>query len=83
MAQLVVRNLEEHVKAGLLRRAQRNNRSMEEEVRAILRDAVKDEARQGRGLGTEIAGLFRGIGLREGEEIHEFRGYTIKPVTFD
>ena len=40
MAQLVVRNLEEHVKAGLLRRAQRNNRSMEEEVRTILRRSV-------------------------------------------
>jgi plasmid stability protein len=56
---------------------------MEEEVRAILRDAVKEEAPQRRGLGTEIAALFRGIGLRKGEEIPELRGYTIKPVTFD
>jgi plasmid stability protein len=82
MAQLVVRNLEDEVKAKLRRRAAAHGWSMEEEVRAILRDAVKEEARQGRGLGTEIAALFRGIGLREGEEIHEFRGYTIKPVTF-
>jgi plasmid stability protein len=82
MAQLVVRNLEDEVKAKLRRRAAAHGWSMEEEVRAILRDAVKVEARQGRGLGTEIAALFRGIGLREGEEIHEFRGYTIKPMTF-
>jgi plasmid stability protein len=56
---------------------------MEEEVRAILRDAVKEEAGPKGGLGTEIAALFRGIGLREGEELPELRGYTIKPVSFD
>src|SRR5579872_3940251 len=33
MAQLVVRNIEERVKAGLQRRARRNGRSMEQEVR--------------------------------------------------
>ena len=82
MAQLVVRNLDEEVKAKLRRRATAHGRSMEEEVRAILRDAVKEEARPKGGLGTEIAALFRGIGLREGEEIQELRGYTIKPVRF-
>lgn len=40
MAQLVVRRLEEDIKAGLKRRATRAGRSMEEEVRHILRDAV-------------------------------------------
>jgi plasmid stability protein len=83
MAQLVVRNLDDEVKAKLRRRAAVHGRSMEEEVRAILRDAVKEEARPTGGLGTEIAALFRGIGLREGEEIPELRGYTIKPVDFD
>jgi plasmid stability protein len=83
MAQLVVRNLDEEVKAKLRRRATAHGRSMEEEVRAILRDAVKEEARSKGGLGTRIAARFAGIGLREGEEIQEFRGYTIKPPSFD
>lgn len=83
MAQLVVRNIEDDVKAKLRRRAAVHGCSMEEEVRAILRDAVKEDVRQKGGLGTEIAALFRGIGLREGEEIPELRGHTIKPATFD
>ena len=83
MAQLVVRNLDEEVKVKLRRRAAAHGRSMEEEVRAILRDAVKPDARPQGGLGTEIAALFRGIGLREGEDIPELRGHTIKPVSFD
>jgi phosphopantothenoylcysteine decarboxylase/phosphopantothenate--cysteine ligase len=40
MAQLVVRNPEEEVKARLRDRAARNGRSMEEEIREILRDAA-------------------------------------------
>ena len=39
MAQFVVRNLEDDVKARLKRRAAHHRRSMEEEVRHILRDA--------------------------------------------
>jgi len=83
MAQLVVRNLEEDVKARLRRRATAHGRSMEEEVRSILRDAVKNQARPKGGLGTRIAARFAGIGLREGEEIPELRGHPIKPATFD
>jgi plasmid stability protein len=83
MAQLVVRNLDDEVKAKLRRRAEAHGHSMEEEVRAILRDAVKEEVRPRGGLGTEIAALFRGIGLRDGEEISELRGHTIKLPTFD
>jgi plasmid stability protein len=41
--QFVVRHLEEDVKARLGRRAARHGRSMEEEVRDILRDAVKEQ----------------------------------------
>ena len=43
MAQLLVRNLENAVKARLQRRARRNGRSMEEEVRDILRAAVRKD----------------------------------------
>ncbi len=83
MAQLVVRNLDDAVKEKLRRRAAAHGRSMEEEVRAILRDAVKDKAPPKGGLGTEIAALFRGIGLQEGEEIEELRGHPIRPARFD
>ncbi len=43
MGQLVVRNIENAVKTRLQRRAQRHGRSMEEEVRDILRSAVSAE----------------------------------------
>jgi len=81
MAQLVVRNLEAGIKLRLQRRAKRHGRSMEEEVRDILRDAAKEEARPARGLGTEIASLFTKTGLDA--EIPELRGYEIKPASFD
>jgi len=42
MAQFIVRHLEEAVKARLRRRAARHGRNMEDEVRHILRDAVKE-----------------------------------------
>ena len=40
MAQLVVRNLDEELKEHLKRRAARHGRSMEQEVRSLIRDAV-------------------------------------------
>jgi plasmid stability protein len=82
MAQLLVRNLENEVKAKLQRRAKRNGRSMEEEVREILRDAAKVEDQSRKGLGTRIASRFRKIGLRKGEEIPELRGFTLEPPDF-
>ncbi len=60
MAQVIVRNLEDTVKRKLQRRAARNGRSMEEEVRDILRNAVKDEGRVERGLGSAIAARIQG-----------------------
>ncbi len=81
MAQLTVRNLDDEVKAKLRRRARRHGRSMEEEVRDILRNAVKEEAGPQEGLGTRIAALFKGIGLDE--EIPELRGYPARPAEFD
>lgn len=83
MAQLVVRNIEESVKTKLQRRAKRHGRSMEEEVREILRDAAKDEVRRRKGLGTEIAELFRGIGLRPGEEIPEIHDIKLQIPNFE
>ena len=81
MAQLVVRNLDDDVKAKLQKRARRNRRSTEEEVRDILRNAVKEEGGPQLGLGSQIAALFSGLGLNE--EIPEQRGQPARPADFD
>jgi plasmid stability protein len=81
MAQLVVRNLEESVKARLRRRARRNGRSMEAEVRDILRNAANERPESTAGLGTRIAAIFRGHGLDH--DIPELRGHPVKPISFD
>jgi plasmid stability protein len=81
MAQLLVRNIENGVKARLQRRAKRNGRSMEEEIRDILRAAVhKDEEKSEFGLGTEIAALFPKSGPDfKIEKLH----IEIKPPIFE
>ncbi len=48
-------------------------RNPKDDVKA--RDDVRRNARGG--LGTEIAALFKGAGLRGGEEIEELRGHFI------
>ena len=83
MAQLVVRNLEDDVKAKLQSRARKHGRSTEEEVRDILRNAVREEGSPQLGLGSRIAARFAKIGLRKGEEISEQRGYPARPAEFD
>lgn len=82
MAQFVVRNIESGVKVRLQRRARRNGRSMEEEVRDILRSAVneEDDGPAG-GLGTEISALFAKTGIDF--DIPELRGYALKPPSFE
>ena len=81
MAQLVVRNLEDSVKSRLQRRAKRNGRSMEEEVRDILRNAAIDPDQSAVGLGTQIASMFAGKGFDF--EVQELRGHTVRPASFD
>ena len=72
MAQFVVRQLEEDVKARLKRRAERHGRSMEEEVRDILRNAAREEGRPVKKLGSRIASRFSRIGLTT--DLPEMRG---------
>lgn len=81
MAQLVVRNLDDDVKAKLQQRARRHGRSTEEEVRDILRSAVREEGTPLPPLGTRLSGRFAGIGLEE--DIPELRGQPAKPAELD
>jgi len=78
MAELVVRNIENTVKMRLQRRARRNGRSMEEEARDILRNAVKEEDAPAGGLGTAISALFAKAGLDF--EIPELSGHFVKAL---
>jgi plasmid stability protein len=81
MAQLVVRNIENAVKTRLQRRARRNGRSMEEEIRDILRSAAIEEPGATGGLGKEISGLFSKVGLEA--DIPELRGHKVKAFDFE
>ncbi len=78
MAQFIVRQLEEDVKARLKRRAARAGRSMEEEVRHILRNAVKQGNATAPQLGSRIAARFTKAGLTV--DLPELRGQTARPA---
>jgi plasmid stability protein len=83
VAQILVRNLDDRLKVRLRHRARKNGRSMEGEAREILRNALRQKDTPEVGFGTATAALFRDCGLKEGEEIHEWRGFPIEPITFD
>ena len=80
MAQVIVRNIEDVVKAGLKQRASLHGWSMEEEVRQILRRAVSEEAQARPKLGSRIAARFAGAGLTE--PLPELHGQIIEPMVF-
>jgi plasmid stability protein len=82
MAQILVRNLEDQVKGRLQHRAKRNGRSMEEEAREILRNALKAEETQTVGFGTASVALFSGRGIFLDEPIQEIRGMRMQIPDF-
>jgi antitoxin FitA len=81
MAQLVVRDLEDSVAKKLKERAKRHARSMEDEVRHILRAAVHGDRPKSLPLGSAIASCFAGIGLDA--DLPELRGVAPQPMKFD
>jgi plasmid stability protein len=81
MAQFVVRDLEDDVKARLKRRAAQHGRSMEEEVRHILRNAVKEENQPPPRLGSHIAARFAKVGLTK--DLPELHGQVPRSAEFD
>ena len=80
MAQIIVRDLEDDVKARLKRLADRHGRSMEEEVRDILRNAAKAENRPMPKLGSRIAARFAKAGLNV--DLPELRGQRPRSADF-
>lgn len=80
MAQLIIRNIEESVKKALKRRAARHRRSMEAELREILRNAVNEDQHRPQNLGSKIASRFSDIGLET--ELPELKGQPAAPVDF-
>ena len=83
MAQLIVRNLDQTVKERLAKRARLHGRSMEEEVRSILRDAVQKDIKAARdtGFGTRLAAFFQKHGIDT--EIEELKGNEARPANFE
>lgn len=77
MAQFIIRHLEDDVKSRLKRRAQRHGRSMEEEARHILRNALKEENRPALKLGSRIAARFARAGLTA--DLPEVHGQSPRP----
>lgn len=85
MAQLIVRNLEDEVRNKLRDRAQTHGRSMEEEVRDILRAAVAASNAAPRKLGSWCRQEFAcNPDLGDGPfEVEELRGGVPDPPAFD
>ncbi len=82
MAQILVRNLETPLKARLQRRAKRHGRSMEAEVREILRNALCEKEVPEVGFGTASVALFSGQGIYLDEPIQEIRGMRMEIPDF-
>lgn len=80
MAQILIRQLDDDVKQRLVQRARRHGRSTEEEVREILRNAVRDADEAPTRLGSRISARFTAVGLED--EISELRGHSVRPAEF-
>ena len=68
MASVVIRNIDDNVKATLQKRAKRHGRSLEAELRLVLTEvAAADVAATppAEGFGTRLANLFAEFGLKD------------------
>jgi plasmid stability protein len=78
--QLVIK-LDHDVIEKLRQRASSHGRSLDEEVREILRDVGTNGDSTPVGLGTQLAAIFDGVGIDE--EIAELRGHPVVPIEFE
>ncbi|OGQ17383.1 MAG: plasmid stabilization protein [Deltaproteobacteria bacterium RBG_16_71_12] len=76
MASITIRDLDERTKERLRMRAARQRRSMEEEARHILREAVADDGAPATNLAAAIARRFAALG---GVELELPRREPIRP----
>jgi antitoxin FitA len=81
VAQFVVRHLEDDVAEKLKQRAKRHARSMEDEVRHILRTAVREPPVSRQKLGTQIAQRFQRAGVTA--DLPEFKGTAARAAKLD
>lgn len=81
MAQILIRRLDDDLKAALQRRARRHGHSTEQEAREILRNAVQGGDDPDARLGSRIAARFTGVGLNA--EISEVRGQPARPAPLE
>lgn len=82
MAQILIRKVDERVKARIQRRAKRNGRSMEAEAREMLTIATLAEESAPIGFGSATVALFSGSGVSLDEPIKEIRGMRMKIPDF-
>ncbi|ATQ66464.1 MULTISPECIES: FitA-like ribbon-helix-helix domain-containing protein [Methylosinus] len=81
MAQLLVRDLADHVELALQRRARQNGRNMEEEARRIHEAAVETSECGDVGWASRIAAQFTAIGFTDEEAAAlELRGSLARPA---
>lgn len=81
MAQFVVRQLEDDVAEKLKQRARTHARSMEDEIRHILRTAVQQHPEGRQKLGSRIAMRFRRAGLTG--DLPELKGVPARAADLD
>jgi plasmid stability protein len=82
MAQILIRKVDERVKARIQRRARRNGRSMEAEAREMLANASLAEETPTVGFGSATVALFSGSGIYLEEPIKEIRGMRMQIPDF-
>jgi antitoxin FitA len=81
IAQVIVRNLDENLKAAIWQRAIQHGWSMEEALRQILRRAVNAAPTSATRLGSRIAARLTDVGLHI--PLPELHGQGIDPVMFE
>jgi antitoxin FitA len=84
MAQLLLSNLDDDLTERLRRRAYEHGRSVEEEARVIIVDAVKPLIRDEQGWATRAAAEFKEIGFTNEEAANlELHGQALRPAEFE
>ena len=83
MAQILIRNLNESTKTYWQRRAKRNGRSMEAELREMLVTEEHKSEKPRYGLGSEIVAMVKAGGVFLEEPIPEIRGMTMEIPEFE